>query len=529
MATIDPQTESDAQVLWEDVLVLLEEEGLAPSTLAMFKSLRATSLTEEELVLATNTGFVKRTVEKNDALVRSCIERAAFQRLAVRVELSRATAPAAQTKPAQTTITPQEFEQLRAAPPMPTEPTAPARQQTPSPYGAAQPRQQTPTQAPAQPQGAAGAQPARKPAEQNPLVDEITENDSLLTFDTFVEGEENRLALQAAKAVANGSRSYNPLFIYGKSGLGKTHLLKAIQNYVAFNDPSRLCVYRTAREFVSDFTRAMFDTSRDVKETFTQNYRDIDILIIDDIQGLQGAAKSVDFFFDTFNYLVSHGKQIILAADRVPSELGMDERVTSRLDSGMIFPVQTPNYELKYGLIEAFCRRMKQDAEEDGLVGFDGTISPENLEFMARRAGTNIRTIKAFCQKCLLVASTREAGGEELGHEDIERAAREKWGMDQRTFTIDEIQQYVEQRYGVSHDDLIGSSRNKDIKEPRHVAIWLCRELTDSTLAQIGKKFGKRSHATVKHSINWVEEMKKDDRLAYDKVERMKERLLEGA
>ncbi len=508
------QAESDAQVLWDDVVELLGEEGTAPALLAMLKSCQATALTDESLTIAAGTGFVRRNVEKNASAIEACLERAAFQPLGLTVELSRereaAPAAAPQVTPTQTTISPAELERLRA------EEAQDRQAASPAPAAAAAHAQATPATAPQAPR-------------KNPLVEGITAADSRLTFDTYVEGEENQLALQAAKAVANGSHGYNPLFIYGKSGLGKTHLLKAIQNYLAVNVPDRICVYRQARDFVGDYTSAMLDTSRGVKEALEQNYHDIDVLIIDDIQGFRGAAKSVDFFFDTFNYLTSHGKQIVLAADESPAELGLAERVSSRLDSGVTLSIQVPNYELKYGLIRAFYQRMKADAAEDGLAGFDGEIDEESLEFMASRAGTNIRTIKAFCQSCLLSATTKQHRGEQFTREDIAQNAVAKWGLEQRTFTIEQIQKFVEQRYDISHADLVSNKRNKGLMEPRHVAVWLARELTDSTLAQIGERFGGRTHATVKHSIKWVEDRRHDDRLVHDKTSRMKEDLMSSS
>lgn len=508
------QAESDAQVLWDDVVELLGEEGTAPALLAMLKSCQATALTDDSLTIAAGTGFVRRNVEKNAGAIEACLERAAFQPLGLTVELSRerevAPAAAPQVTATQTTISPAELERLRAE--------------------EAQDRQAaSPVPAPATPHAQATPDTAAQAPRKNPLVEGITAADSCLTFDTYVEGEENQLALQAAKAVANGSHGYNPLFIYGKSGLGKTHLLKAIQNYLAVNVPDRICVYRQARDFVGDYTSAMLDTSRGVKEALEQNYHDIDVLIIDDIQGFRGAAKSIDFFFDTFNYLTSHGKQIVLAADESPAELGLAERVSSRLDSGVTLSIQVPNYELKYGLIRAFYQRMKADAVEDGLAGFDGEIDKESLEFMASRAGTNIRTIKAFCQSCLLAATTKQHRGEQFTREDIAQIAVAKWGLEQRTFTIEQIQKFVEQRYDISHADLVSNKRNKGLMEPRHVAVWLARELTDSTLAQIGERFGGRTHATVKHSIKWVEDRRHDDRLIHDKTSRMKEDLMSSS
>ena len=498
--------QSDAQVLWADVVDLIAEEGTQPALLAMLQSCRAAGLTDTSITVSAGSGFVKRTIEKNAAEIESCLERAAFQPVSLVVELERAGKAQASvpSAPVPTTISPAELARMRAA-------EAPATSQATG---------TVPTPAPG------GLRTATRDRAANPLVEGITAADSRLTFDTYVEGEENQLALQAAKAVANGSHGYNPLFIYGKSGLGKTHLLKAIQNYLAVNVPERICVYRQARDFVGDYTSAMLDTSRGVKEALEQNYHDIDVLIIDDIQGFRGAAKSVDFFFDTFNFLTSHGKQIVLAADESPAELGLAERVSSRLDSGVTLSIQVPNYELKYGLIKAFYQRMKADAAEDGLAGFEGEISEDNLEYMASRAGSNIRTIKAFCQSCLLSATTKQNRGEAFGREDVAQIAVSKWGSEQRTFTIEQIQKFVEQRYDISHADLVSNKRNKGLMEPRHVAVWLARELTDSTLAQIGERFGGRSHATVKHSIKWVEERREADRVVHDKIARMKEDLM---
>ena len=520
--------ESDAQILWEDVVDMLAEDGLAPSTLAMLQSCEALELTDDTLTISAKSGFVRRNVEKNAELIKSALERAAFQpmELAVSLNRGRASTTAAAAQP--------------AAPATPMQTSAPTAQPAPAPAPAPSPvtnqttisredfeRLLNPSAETLHDEEDEMDPAARR--RKNPLVQDIAPADSQLTFDTFVEGEENQLAFQAAKAVANGSNGYNPLFIYGGPGMGKTHLLKAIQNYLAVNDPDRICVYRNAREFVSDYTDAMVDTSRDVKRALEQNYHDIDVLIIDDIQGFRGAAKSINFFFDTFNYLTSNGKQIVLAADESPAELGLEERVTTRLDSGVTLSIQVPNYELKLGLIKAFYERMKADAIENGQHDYDGTLDDAALEFMAQRAGASIRTIKSFCQLCLLEATSRQARGEEFTREDISQIATKKWGADTRTFTIEQIQKFVEQRYSVSHADLISNKRNKGLMEPRHVAVWLARELTDSTLAQIGERFGGRTHATVKHSIKWVEERRHEDRVVHDRIARMKEDLMAGA
>ena len=270
------------------------------------------------------------------------------------------------------------------------------------------------------------------------------------------------------------------------------------------------------------------------RSALTKHYQDVDVLIIDDIQNMSTAVGSIRFFFETFNYLTSHGKQVVLAADRAPSQLGMgdslfDERDTSRMDSGVTVSIQVPDYELKLNLINAFYERMKADAVAEHIAGLDGEISPEMRKLMAERAGTNIRIIEGYVQSCLMLAHQRERNGGALGREDVLRVAQQKWPTGQAIITVDQIQKAVESYYDVSHTGLIGSKRNKELMEPRHVGIWLTRELTDNTLADIGKRFGGRSHATVKHSIAWVEDMRKADRIFHDRLETLRDQITDAA
>jgi chromosomal replication initiator protein len=357
----------------------------------------------------------------------------------------------------------------------------------------------------------------------NPLIEPIAPGDAKLTFDTFVEGTENVLALRAAKQVANGEKCYNPLFIYGGPGLGKTHLLKAIQNYLAQNEPERTCVYRVARDFIDDYVHAMQSGDGGAGAALAKNYREIDVLIIDDIQHLKGAVQTVEFFFNVFNDLIKNDKQIVIAADVKPRDLGLEERITSRLACGFEVSVQTPEYELKRILIDTFYERMKAE----GLDDYSGTLTQENLDFMLSKAGGNIRLIKAFVQQCLIHASQAQRLGGEFGNAQIAQIAQERWPVEGRIITIEEIQQVVEKNYNITHVSLVGDKRSKEFMEPRHVAIWMARELTDNTLAEIGDKFGGRSHGTIKHSIAWVETKKEDDRIFYDKLKRIREKLEE--
>jgi chromosomal replication initiator protein len=230
---------------------------------------------------------------------------------------------------------------------------------------------------------------------------------------------------------------------------------------------------------------------------------------------------------------MSHGKQIVLAADRSPSQLGMgdskfDERETSRMDSGVTVSIQVPDYELKLKLINNFYDMMKQDAVRGHIPGMTGTISEDDRKLMAERSGTNIRIIEGFVHTCLITASRKERQGEKIGREDIIKIANAKWPTGQKTITVEQIQKAVESYYDVSHMDLVGSKRNKELMEPRHVAVWLTRELTDNTLADIGKKFGGRSHATVKHSIYWVDKTRKEDRMFQDRVQTLQDSITDN-
>lgn len=494
---MDLANESDAEILWDDIVSSLEADELPAATVAMLQSCEAESLSEDTLRVRTTSRFVQRTVGRLGNKLDEVASAAAFQPLHVDVVV--AVAVKRQKKASRLSA-----EQV-ASPTTSPQKLAPAQQE----------------------QGT--SVPERK---QNPLVERITPTESLLTFDRFVEGPQNKFAFDAAKQVANGNRNYNPLFIYGKSGLGKTHLLRAIQNYIAQNDPERVCVYRVATDFIDDYSRAMKNASSGAAAALAENYHSIDVLIIDDIQLMSTASGTIGFFYDTFNYLVGHGKQIVLAADRTPSELGMgqsrfDERVTSRLDSGMTVSIQVPDYELKLQLIDAFYERMRQDARNEHIPGLDATIPEELRRLMAERAGTNIRVIEGYVQSCLMLAFQNELMGRTLTEDDIIAVAEQKWPSGQRRVTVTQIQEAVERNYGVEHSSLVGGKRNKELMEPRHVAIWLTRELTDNTLADIGKHFGGRTHATVKHSIGVIEEGMKEDRVLQDRVARIRDSILE--
>ena len=491
---MDSIFESDAEALWQDSLDLLNDQHISEPLAAMLRSCTPMSLEDGILTVATSMRLVQKTVLKNSATIENCLSQAAFENISLEVEL------------------------VATAEPKPAAPQAPAEPQ----------RDDDIWDRP--------DEHMERKAKKNPLVETITDNDSRLTFERFIRGDENIFAYQAALQVAEGinKQAYNPLFIYGKSGLGKTHLLRAIQNYIAQNDPSRLCVYKDASTFMSEYVDAMQNRDKGNFDALKANYHGIDVLIIDDIQTFLNKTNTIVFFFDLFNYLISKGKQIVLAADRSPAQLGMgksgfDERITSRLGSGFSISIQVPSFELKLLLIQAFYERQKEDAQKTHVPFMDGTIDQESLHFMAEHAGNNIRDIEGFVQSCLIMASRRNREDARLSHEDILRIAEEKWPMSKKQITVAQIQRIVETYYDISHTDLIGDKRSKELMEPRHIAIWLSRELTDSTLADIGKRFGGRSHATIKHSISWVEKQKREDKTFYDQIARIHDTIVDNS
>lgn len=510
--------ESDAEALWQDTVDLLAAQAMPESVLAMLRNCIPTSMENGVLRLETPMRLVLKTVSKNAPAIEECLTQAAFEPMRLEISFSpsgdrpvasvpsRMSPEEASRWAQETDSRPRPHMTLAATPRQIIEDTWDERRDVEESERALQARRKN-----------------------NPLVEDISSATSKLTFERFVRGEENDIAYQAALQVANGmNNTYNPLFIYGKSGLGKTHLLRAIQNYVAKNDPSRLCAYRDSSAFITDYTEAMRHRERSAASVLRQHYSDIDVLIIDDIQKLAGKGGTIGFFFDTFNELIQNGKQIVLAADRTPAQLGMgkdgfDERVTSRLGSGFITPIQIPSYELKLRLVETFCERMRDDAIRENVPSLTGTVSEESCRYMAERAGNNIRVIEGFCQRCLFAATAAEARGGEMGKDEIESIAKECWPDNKRSVSIEDVQRAVEKFYDIDHSSLVGNKRNKGLMEARHVAIWLSRELCDRTLADIGKHFGGRSHATIMHSISVIDEARREDKGFYDRIMQLRD------
>lgn len=545
---------SDAYSLWQDVINLFREDGYIPSVIAMLEKCTLVSFTHNVLTISTSLNFAyKKLTTHKDAIVAK-MEEAAFEPISLQI-LFKPFSNDVLNESNTVHVNSQTYVVQTSQESSTTQPSHQVKTDEPTIQNANEASDKlinVQTQI-------TKDELDKLESQDNVLIDQYfdqmktshmerlnrdhkiisfetgqventiqSEIDSKLTFDRFVQGEENQLAYQAANQVACGSRnqSYNPLFIYGKSGLGKTHLLRAIQNYIIKNDPTRTCAYKTATEFIEEYTLA-WQKSPLERNALARSYKNIDVLIIDDIQNMRTAAGTIKFFFDTFNSLISNGKQIVCAADRSPQELQLgeskfDERETSRMDSGITISIQVPNYELKLNLINNFYKYIRHDAEVEHLLIDFGTITEEQRMYMAKIAGSNIRVIEGFVQTCLINAGKRKKEGRIFSNNDIAQIAATKWKPRQHIPTIEEIQKCIEDTYHISHNDLVGDHRNKELTEPRHICIWLARELTDITLADIGQKFGNRTHATIKHSIAIIEKKKKD-RVFYDQLQKLKD------
>lgn len=558
ITTSDMQTTehdmSDAYSLWQDVINLFREDGYIPSVIAMLEKCTLVSFTHNVLTISTSLNFAyKKLTTHKDAIVAK-MEEAAFEPISLQI-LFKPFSNDVLNESNTVHVNSQTYVVQTSQESSTTQPSHQVKTDEPTIQNANEASDKlinVQTQI-------TKDELDKLESQDNVLIDQYfdqmktshmerlnrdhkiisfetgqventiqSEIDSKLTFDRFVQGEENQLAYQAANQVACGScnQSYNPLFIYGKSGLGKTHLLRAIQNYIIKNDPTRTCAYKTATEFIEEYTLA-WQKSPLERNALARSYKNIDVLIIDDIQNMRTAAGTIKFFFDTFNSLISNGKQIVCAADRSPQELQLgeskfDERETSRMDSGITISIQVPNYELKLNLINNFYKYIRHDAEVEHLLIDFGTITEEQRMYMAKIAGSNIRVIEGFVQTCLINAGKRKKEGRIFSNNDIAQIAATKWKPRQHIPTIEEIQKCIEDTYHISHNDLVGDHRNKELTEPRHICIWLARELTDITLADIGQKFGNRTHATIKHSITIIEKKKKD-RVFYDQLQKLKD------
>ena len=331
------------------------------------------------------------------------------------------------------------------------------------------------------------------------------------TFDLFVIGSSNRFAHAAALAVAEApAQAYNPLFIYGSTGLGKTHLMQAIAQYVGEHASHLTVRYTTSETFMNDFINSLRDKRI---EGFKQRYRTYDLLLIDDIQFFEHKERIQEEFFHTFNSLYEAGSQIVISSDRPPREIStLEERLRSRFEWGLITDIQPPDLETRIAIL-------RKKAMTDGIQVED----PQVLTFIAGRISTNIRELEGALTRVVAFSSLT---GRPMTVELSEDVLKDVFPQGEAAIiSIRRIQELVSDRFQLSLEELCGDRRSQHIVYPRQVAMYLSRELTDSSLPKIGKEFGGRDHTTVIHATSKIARLIKEDRSVYNLVQELTARV----
>jgi len=338
--------------------------------------------------------------------------------------------------------------------------------------------------------------------------------DSRFTFDSFVVGKPNELAHAAAKRVAEGGPvGFNPLFLYGGVGLGKTHLMHAIAHELKNRRPDLNVVYLSAEQFMYRFVQALRERRM---MDFKQLFRSVDVLMVDDVQFIAGKDSTQEEFFHTFNALVDQNKQIIISADRAPGEIKrLEERIKSRLQSGLVVDLHPTDYELRLGVLQTKVAAYR--AENDDLVMSDGV-----LEFLALRISTNVRVLEGALTRLFAFASLV---GREITLELAQDCLADVLRASDRKITIEEIQRKVSEHYNIRFSDLIGPRRMRNMARPRQIAMYLAKQLTSRSLPEIGRRFGGRDHTTVMHGVRKIEELKAIDSQISDDLDLLRRAL----
>ena len=325
--------------------------------------------------------------------------------------------------------------------------------------------------------------------------------DPKFTFDNFIVGKPNELAYAAAQRVAESEIvSFNPLFLYGGVGLGKTHLMHAVAWAIKKRSPKKNVVYLTAEKFMYQFIKALrFKNIMSFKEQF----RSVDVLMIDDVQFIIGKDNTQEEFFHTFNTLVDKKRQIIISADKSPADLeGLEDRLKSRLGWGLVADIHPLTYELRLGILQS-------KSEQKQLK-----LSPEVLEFLANKITNNVREMEGALNRLAVHGSLQKA---EISVEMVKDVLKDLLRTNSRKITIDEIQKKVTEHYNIRLSDMHSPRRSRSIARPRQVAMYLAKSITTRSLPEIGRKFGGRDHTTVIHAIKTIEEiMVNDPNLAED-------------
>jgi chromosomal replication initiator protein len=370
-------------------------------------------------------------------------------------------------------------------------------------------------------EGSAAAQVVESQAaifKTNPEIEPASRHDDIsapldprFTFDNFIVGKPNELAFAAARRVAEAEAvPFNPLFLYGGVGLGKTHLMHAIAWHIRRRTPERRVVYLSAEKFMYQFIRALR-----YKDTvsFKDQFRSVDVLMIDDVQFIAGKDNTQEEFFHTFNALVDQNHQVIISADKSPNDLeGMEDRMKSRLGWGLVADIHPTTYELRLGILQVKAEHLEVE------------IPPKVMEFLAHKITSNVRELEGALNRIVayanLVGRTVSLEGTQEVLHDILRA-------NDRRVTIEEIQKRVSEHYNIRQSEMYSARRARAVARPRQVAMYLSKQLTSRSLPEIGRKFGGRDHTTVMHAVRKVEELRATDNSFAEDIELLR-RMLEG-
>lgn len=327
------------------------------------------------------------------------------------------------------------------------------------------------------------------------------------TFDSFVVGPSNQFSYHVALAVAEApGTAYNPLFIYGGAGLGKTHLLQAIASYVRSSYPHLRVKYVTSEQFTNDFIKSIGDRDKNRTEGFRRAYRENDVLLIDDIQFIQGKETTQTEFFHTFNTLREAGKQIVMTSDRPPAEIGnIEERLRTRFGWGLIADIQPPDLETRIAILRRKADMARLAAPDDVLA------------FIAERLSSNIRELEGALVRVSAYSSVSQRPIDLTLAESVLKDTFPERSV--KPISISTIQQEVCKFYQISRADLVGDKRSQAIAFPRQVAMYLCRELTDYSLPKIGGEFGGRDHTTVMYANSKIQRLINEQRDVYNQIQ----------
>ena len=335
------------------------------------------------------------------------------------------------------------------------------------------------------------------------LDDHTSGLDPRFTFENFVVGKPNELAYAAARRVAESEQvTFNPLFLYGGVGLGKTHLMHAVAWHLHTHQNTRRVIYMSAEKFMYQFIRAL--RHKNIID-FREHFRSVDVLMIDDVQFISGKDSTQEEFFHTFNALVDQKKQIILSADKSPSEMqGIEERMRSRLGWGLVADIHPTTYELRLGILQSKVEKLELE------------FPTEVLEFLAHKITSNVREMEGALNRILAHATL--VGGH-VSLETTQHVLKDLLRANERSVTIEEIQRHVAEHFNVRTSDMHSPKRLRSVARPRQVAMYLSKSLTTRSLPEIGRKFGGRDHTTVMHAVKKIEELKRSDTSLRDDVE----------